>query len=520
MSGTPAAVLVLLASTLLPPAVAAQERTPRTEDAELPTQGELRLRLAPIFQGWHTEFGPGPAGSEEVPLLEDWDGPLLEQIFPGPEALVSGLNRAADSLGFDPLSPGDASVGDLEVREFDAETRSIPFRIELGVLDRLAVDFMVPLVQTEAEPFADLDASGANLALASGALEDPDAFFAQITNARSLLEARVASGELTPEEEQQAMVLLAASGAFSAALESRVTGEAAFLPAAGSTAGQQLLAHYASLSAGFSAFDLTLPSFLLPDPTADGLMEALGLPPVATTNRGFLFGEPELGLRVEVIDAFRRPPEERGGLEARTALGVRMRFQVREPNSTAFIDPDDLLGLPLGDGQRDVEFSLYQDLRIASTLLLNLVARYGIQQADELVLRVRSPERPLAPPSLDARVERNLGDYVRLRVAPRVLLDPLVSLGAEYRYWSKGADRYSALTDGVDVSPLELQTEQTLHRFGVGAFYRPDPPEEGERPGAVPELGFIYQTAVAGSGGETPAASLVTLHVRVPIRLF
>lgn len=477
------------------------------------------MRVAPAYQAWHTEFGPGPEGSEEVPLLEDWDGPLLEQLYPGPEALVSGLNRAADSLGFEPLAPGEASLGDLDVREFDADVRSIPFRLEFGILDRLSVDFMLPLIKTEAEPFVDVDLSGANLALAADAVADPEGFFGGISTARTLLEARIASGELTPEQESQAMDLLSASGAFAAALESRVTGQR-FLPAAGSTAGQQLLTHYTALMEGFSAFDLSLPSFMLPEPGTDGLFETLGVPPLATTNRGLLFGEPELGLRFEVLDGFRRLPEERGGLEARTTVGVRVRFQVRSANSTVFIDPEDVVGFPLGDGQRDVEFSLYQDLRVASTLLVNLVARYGVQQADELAVRIRSPERPLAPADFDAIVERDLGDYVRLRFAPRLLLDPLVSLGAEYRYWSKGADSYRAVEEGVDATPLELQTEQTRHRVGLGAFYRPDAPEEGERPGAVPELGFIYQTAISGSGGETPAASLVTFHVRVPVRLF
>lgn len=513
------AALLAGAALLLPGLAGAQERTPRTEDAELPAGGEVRFRFAPVFQAWHTEFGPGPGGSEEVPLLEDWDGPLLEQVYPGPAGLLDDLNRGADSLGFDPLDPAAVSAGELRMRELDEEVRSIPFRVEVGILDRLAVDVMIPLVKTEAEPFVSLDVAGADLAAASAAFETPDLFFGQVADARTLLEARIAGGVLTPEEEQQATELLATSGAFAEALRSRVIGND-LVPAAGSAAGGQMAAHYASLVSGFSAFDLDLPAFSLPEPTASGLLPALGLPSLETANRGLLFGEPELGLRLQLLDGFARLPEERGGLEARTTVGVRMRFDVRDANSTVFIDPEDQLGLPLGDGQRDIELSVYQDLRVASTLLLNVVARYGIQQADELTRRVRSPERPLAPASLEARVERDLGDYRRLRVAPRLLLNPVISVGLEYRYWHKGRDRYTALSEGVDATPLETQTEQTLHRFGFGAFYRPDPPDEGERAGAVPELGFLYQRAVAGSGGETPAAGLVAFHVRVPFRVF
>lgn len=509
----------LLLLVLLPAPLAAQQNTPRTEDAELPSQGELRIRIAPIFQGWHEEYGGGSDGSTAVPLGEDWSGPLLDRVYPGPGPLVEGLNRAADSLGFTPLFPGDFSAGELTMREMDREVRSVPFRLEFGVLDRLALDVMVPLMWTETETFSDLDLTGANLAPAADALEQPDLYFTEVASARSLLQARIASGTLTAEEESQATALLAASGAFVEALRARVVGEG-LLPAAGSTPGEQVAAHYASLVQGFSAFELTLPTFSLPQASGDGLLGALGLPPIETTNRGPLFGEAEAGLRLLLLDRFRRLPEERGWIEARTAVGARLRFDVRSPNSTVFIDPDDLLGIPLGDGQRDLELSLYQDLRLASTLLINIVARYGIQQPDELSMRLRSPEQPLAPASAETRVERDLGDYRRLRVAPRLVLNPVVSVGAEYRYWHKEADVYRSLEEGVDATVLGSGTARTLHRMGFGAFYRPDPPEEGERAGAVPELGFIYQRAIAGSGGETPVASLVTFHLRVPIRLF
>jgi hypothetical protein len=516
-----ATFLLLLPLAALPRPAGAQELVPRIEDAELPGAGAARFRVQPLFQAWHQEFGPGPDGSRKVPLRADFDGPLLDRVHPGRNTLVGGLNDDAPALGFDPLAASDASLGTLDVGELAMNARGVLAELEVGVLDRLSIDVAVPLLRTEAEPFSTFDPSGANLAPAATALQGAFAFLNEVEAARQALQQQVESGQLSAEEEQQALTLLQASGAFAGALDDRLTANA-LVPLAGSAPGDQMLAHLAGLRSGFSDFGLSIPELQLGSELSAGGLAGFIDFPLDESTQGWLAGETEIGLRFLALDGFARVPEERGGLEARTAVGVRLRLPFRGPNAPAFVRPFDVLGVPLGDGQGDLELSLYQDVRVAGSVLVNATLRYGIQRPDRLLRRAASPDRPFSA-AVARTVERDLGDYLRARVAPRLALNPFLTVGAEYRYWHKGTDSFRIVDDdggGGGVSALEAQTEQTRHRVGLGTFYRPDPPEEGEARGSVPELGLVWQTAVAGSGGQTPAAGLTTMYVRIPFRLF
>lgn len=508
-----AAGLLLLVPSTLP----GQQIAPAAEDGELPPPGEVRLRAGPVLQAWHREFGPGPGEGRTVPLAEDWSGPVLEQFSPGPEAILGPINGDAEALGFEPLGPSDASLGSLEMRELSAEIRALALRMEVGLLEGLAADAAVPLVWTEVEPFGSFDPSGATFASATRLFETPGIFFGDVAAARNELLSLLNDGDITGDEADQARDLLDRSGAFADVLERRVQNEA-LVPLPGTAAGDQLLAHYQGLREGFTSFGLSLPTLSLPDEAGPALLGSLPADPLAPVQRGWLAGEAEFGLRYRIHDGF-GPDTAATGLEARTVVGGRVRLPFRPGNSTPFVQPSDLLGVPLGDGQRDLEAALYQDLRWGGWLRLGAVVRYGLQQADEVTVRPRSPDRPFAVPDAARRVERDLGDYVRVRLAPRVVVNRFLSVGAEYRYWRKGSDRYRVLEGEGDASLLELQTEQTRHRGGLGAFYRPDPPEEGADGGA-PELGLVWQTALSGSGGEVPVANLVNFHLRIPVRVF
>lgn len=510
--------LALLAALAAPLPAAGQQIAPPAEDADLPPPGEIRLRAGPYLQAWHREFGPGPGGGEAVPLARDWSGPVLERVFPGPELLVEEVNADASALGFEPLAPGDASLGRLEMRELSAEIRTLAVRLEVGLPWGLSADAMVPLVRTEAEPFGGFDPTGATLGSAGRIFESPVEFFDAVSAARSALQASLDAGEITGAEADQARQLLEESGAFAGALQARVDA-AALVPLSGTAAGVQLLEHYQGLRSGFTSFGLSLPELSLPAEAGQALLDALPGDPLTPVQRGFTVGEPEFGLRLQLHDGF-GPAGPDPGLQLRTAVGVRARLPLRSGEASPFVRPDDLLGVPPGDGQRDLEVSLYQDLRWGSHLSVDAVARYGLQRADERTVRVRSPNRPLAPSSSERTVSFDPGDYLRVRLAPRLVLNRFLSVGGEYRLWSKGDDRYRVLEGEGDAAALELETAATRHRAGLGAFYRPDPPEPGASGAGTPELGVVWQTALAGSGGEVPAANLFTFHVRIPIHAF
>lgn len=513
-----AALAAALVLAVAPSHAAAQAAVPLTEDASLPRAGDVRFEISPGFQSWNEVLGE--AGTR-VPLRERLDGEVLSHVAPGPAAYASALNADAEALGFDPIPPFLVSLGQVEAREVRADVRSVPFRVEAGVQGWLALDLTVPLVLSDAEVFTEVDPATATLGPADGGLADPGAFLQQMASARDALEQQIQSGTLTAQEEQLARQLLQASGAFADALRPRVLG-GGFLPRARTLPGFQIRDHYGDLADGFASFGLSLPSFALPrEGAADALRRFVAGPGSGTLADGYgiSLGEVEAGAKALVVDGF----GSGDGLRARTALGLRYRFALSGPNEAPFLVPSNLLGVPAGDGQDDLELSLYQDFR-AGGLRLGTIVRYGFQLEDRLTLRIHPSGDPLALPSTEARLVRDLGDYVQVRLAPRWELNEFLEVGAEYRLWYKGKDDYrlapgAAPPAGVDPDQLEQGTEGTRHRLGIGALFRLEGMGlAGAHTG--PRLGFVHQLVAGGAGLRTPAAGLTTFHVQVPVSIF
>ncbi|MFW6198786.1 MAG: hypothetical protein ACOC5E_03080, partial [Acidobacteriota bacterium] len=270
------ALAALLAGILLLPTSALSQTTvPRSEDADLAEPGRLLVELAPVFQSWNEIFA---AGADEEgrrrPLAERFDGPVLARLYPGPESYLEDLNQDAGALGFEPVDAAGGALGSLEVRELQYDVRAVPLRFEMGVVDRIAVDLTVPLVRTEAELFSSFDSTTSAVGLAADALEDSDDFFAELQDARQSLQNQVDGGEFSPDEQAAAEELLAATGAFADALDARIS-EGRYLFLAGSGAGGEVLAHYASMSDSFDEFGLQLPDFSLPQVATSANLDRL-----------------------------------------------------------------------------------------------------------------------------------------------------------------------------------------------------------------------------------------------------
>lgn len=510
------AVAVALLLLLWPAPFLAQTSVPRSENAGIPAPGEVRVRWFPAFQAWDATFTPKLSGDTR-PLASPWRGPLLELLYPGPESFVDDINFDATALGYDSVAAGDVVLGRLDMREVSAEVRTVPLEVEVGVLDRLAVDLTVPLVRTEVESFSSFDPSGATF-VPSTAVATAGTFFTEIQEARDSLKSQIESGSLSADREEEARRLLAASGAFADALSRRL-GRPSFVPMGGTPAGTQMLSHYGGLVDGFGSFGLSLPSFSLPAEPADGALSTFvagpaGADSLESSQRGFSLGEVEVGVRVALLDQF-RPDSGEDGLRLRTTLGVRARLPLGGADGEPFIVPSDLVGIPVGDGQRDVELALYQEARVGGWLRLTAVGRYGIQTPHRVEMRIRPPDRPLALPSTRERVERDLGDYVAVRFSPRLVLDPRLSIGAEYRLWRKGKDAYRVIGSAGDATPLEIGTGATRHRLGLGAVFDLEGRLETSS-GAAPQLGFVHQLGILGSGVRTPAAGLTSFWIQVP----
>ncbi len=568
-----AASLGLLAALLVLPG-AAEGQIPTVQDGRLPRGGEFWFELTPSLGFWSSQFALDSelaADGAKEPLTADFGGPLTDRLYPNALPFLADINSDADALGYDPLAPEDLSFGGLDYREISNRSVAIPLGLEIGILDRLSLDVTVPLVQTRSESFFGYDTTSATVTGGMTAIEDPAGFFGEIEAAETQLAELIDGGTLTPEETALALALLANSTTYSEALQRRVM-ENLFLPVGITTAGEQMTAAYDAIATGYTAFGLALPALELPASATASDLAALfastqldGDPP-GTVRRGYSVGELEVGLRIGLIDtftpitAFEEPPptplepeegagealpegEEGEGAEARrpvehseallrlarrpptvqfrTTIGGKYRFPLGEVNGAPYLDPSNFLDIPIGDGTTDIEISLYQDIRVGPRFLFLASGYFGLQMEDEVDLRVNPPDQPFGLASTLGTLQRKLGNYIAARLAPQFNINNALSVGAEYSFWNKGDDEYLLLAgSAASAEPLEVETSQTRHMLGFGIFYRTQDLWEVGRTSLPVEVSLIYQTSIAGSGGQTPAGDRVTVYLRLPFKVF
>ncbi len=555
-----ATALVLAASASALPA-----QVPTVQDGRLPRQGAFWFELTPSFFSWSDQFALDSdlvADGSREPLAADFGGPITDRLYPGSAPFLLDINSDADALGYDPLAPNDLSFGDLDYKEISKQQRRFPFGLQIGILDRISLEMTVPLVQTTSTSFFGYDTTAASVTAGMNIVPDPMTFFGEFDDAQNQLTDLITSGTLTPEELAQATTLLANSSAFSSALQRRVM-ENLFTPVGSSTAGLQMAATYDAFMAGYVGFGLALPQLSIPGNAVPSDLDALfgsaelAADPPGDVTRGLDVGELELGLRIGILNTFtsitrfnelasgepgapadaeaaegeERPVElgetarqlarRPASVQFRTTVGVKLRIPLKDANGPPYLDPSNFLDVPIGNGQKDVELSFFQDVRVSNVFLLLASAYYGMQLSDAVDLRVSPPDQPFALASTLSTVERDLGNYFAARFAPQVLINDVMALGAEYNFWNKGSDRYTLLVGGVPTAdPLDVETSQTRHMLGVGAYYRTQDLWEDGRTSLPIEVAIIYQTAIAGSGGQTPAYQRFTVYLRLPAKIF
>ena len=120
-------------------------------------------------------------------------------------------------------------------------------------------------------------------------------------------------------------------------------------------------------------------------------------------------------------------------------------------------------------------------------------------------------------------MDRDLGDYLLVRIEPRLRLNETVSVGAQYSYWHKGEDSFTLIASDHAVTsgrPLEVETLQTRTRLGIGFFYQTVTLHRNGRAKVPLELAIVFETAISGSGGQTPASKTVNAGIRIPFKVF
>jgi hypothetical protein len=204
------------------------------------------------------------------------------------------------------------------------------------------------------------------------------------------------------------------------------------------------------------------------------------------------------------------PEGPRSNLQLEIGVGALFRLGTGRTDS-----PRNFIDTGSGDGQNDIELSVFGTLGVGRRFAILGDFSYGIQQPVQVLKRITDPERIFAPRIPAEQVVRwNPGDYMLLRVSPRVHLTEEIAVAFDLRYFSKKVDHYSSVgaAVGPDASLLALETEE--QSLGIGGGFVFSTVQSGR--GRPLEARFLFQQAVSGSGGATPK----TWHVEVGLRLY
>lgn len=437
-------------------------------------RGVISVQLGGSFTKFDSRFGGSAdtlADGTRVALGAPFAGPLTAARFTALQPLQTDLNRffAAETAGAQ--QPGllagadNLSLGTLDFG-VSAEMTRAPLTLSVGMLPRLSVEVVIPFVQ--------LGRSTTAFSLANGSVgRNPDAGFN-----RSLL-ARIGAGfgDL---------------------------GGSPFLPLGDSPLGVELQQR---VNAAAPGEELLLPTEALTTAELLELLQQPGFGPVLFDSRydNWRLGDVEVGARMQLLNTVPvgAYPPTNGGSAVRAAAEVLVRLPTgQRPDSVPLPDWD------AGLGQPGVSAGLVGDW-FQSRLHATAMARYTLLLAGNVE---RHTGNIFAPAPGPRTLERDPGDELEVRLIPRFRLNPFLSLGLQYSFWSKSADRYSG-NDG-DVADLFGISARTAHSFGAGARFSTLPSYFGGGKVLPLEISLGYTRAVAGSGGAA-AAGTAEVQVRV-----
>jgi hypothetical protein len=534
-------LLLTIAALCLPGAALAQG-----DEAPPPAAGVLRVMVPPVWWRWDQRFGRGTAGrayGQLEPIGFDFGADSLgaaQLPFLGPaEAAlraVSGLPTFTMNLGHTDL-------------QLNANVRTMPIAIAVGISRRLSIGALVPLVRSRVEAFFQVDTSaaalgnvGANPAYTQqGAY---DGFRLQVDTALGALRTQAAGGPAALRAQAQAALNryvgllcglygVAAGAPSSTGSVCSGTATAAgspFLPIETSVPGDSITARlaaaqaaYAQLAALYSGSGITLPAF----------NAAFPLPATALTRdefQRFLTDSAQgvAGDSLAMALHTRLGDVELGAtylFAARPAWRGLVTATVRLP--TGMVDSDrDFIDVGTGQHQLGLELGTRNDIALGAGFRVVAAARAGARAADQLWRRVSPPWLPIAPLASRAEVRRATGGYVAADLTPTWRVDDAFSLGVRYAFFRQAATRYTYVDAadsarvGLPASVLDQETAVRWMRIGAAVTFSTLERFAAGRASLPYTLTVGYQNTFWGRGGQTPQTSLVYLTLATYFRLF
>jgi hypothetical protein len=293
-----------------------------------------------------------------------------------------------------------------------------------------------------------------------------------------------------------------------------------FFPVQGSAPGARLQTRLDEVRAALSALGVTgMPESV---PLASGYMDEedfqaflagpqMRSAPLEDWTQLWALGDVEITANVRLL---RRgfEPDSTGAVDPlrfQVGVGALVRLGTGgQENPGRFFDQD------IGDGQMDLEGSVFGLVEMGNRFGAWGRLRYGIQNEGELYRRITDPSGVLPSYTRFAPLKWTPGNYFELDVNPRLFLTPDMSFGFRYHLWSKGEDSYvlGNMVVGEGEEPrelpppslLNLETEQRLQEVGFSATYSSVDAHARGEVGIPLYVRATYFQPVGGSGGRTP----------------
>ena len=526
------------------------------DDALVLPRGVFRFRTLSQWTWFNERYGkdtPGRPDGALEPLGIDF---TLDTIgvkqFPNLGSLQFGIQRLTGNPTW------NATLGNTVVNLRD-HVVAFPFVFEAGLSKRFSVGIQIPYVHTQTSAFFNVNSAltngnlGFNPALSVTAAQTQNATLnAQFTTAANTLQASLDSCAANPAASPQcpalnanrtnAQSLVDLSRAFAAGVNQIYT-TSPFVPIVGTDAQLLIEGRVASFRALYQQFGVNSIAATTTGPfaaqsrltVADAQTiltnPAFGIQaaPLQSVSRSHV-GDIDIGGKFSVFDSFGGNSEARmspHGLNFRAAVGGIFRIPSGQIES-----PDNFIDLGTGRGAKAIEGRVFSDLLVGSHFWESFIVRFNKPFSDKQTMRIIDlPNEELAPFYRRQSVDRQLGSALEFETAPRFVVNDFLAISGWYMYRHKQQDHYTgtftipaAITGfadlPIDASTLNLETEQTEHRFGGGlSFSNLYSFEQGKA--RVPfEVTYLHWQTMNGSGGNQPKFFTDQIQLRLYARIF
>ena len=526
------------------------------DDALVLPRGVFRFRTLSQWTWFNERYGkdtPGRPDGALEPLGIDF---TLDTIgvkqFPNLGSLQFGIQRLTGNPTW------NATLGNTVVNLRD-HVVAFPFVFEAGLSKRFSVGIQIPYVHTQTSAFFNVNSAltngnlGFNPALSVTAAQTQNATLnAQFTTAANTLQASLDACAANPAASPQcpalnanrtnAQSLVDLSRAFAAGVNQIYT-TSPFVPIVGTDAQLLIEGRVASFRALYQQFGVNSIAATTTGPfaaqsrltVADAQTiltnPAFGIQaaPLQSVSRSHV-GDIDIGGKFSVFDSFGGNSEARmspHGLNFRAAVGGIFRIPSGQIES-----PDNFIDLGTGRGAKAIEGRMFSDLLVGSHFWESFIVRFNKPFSDKQTMRIIDlPNEELAPFYRRQSVDRQLGSALEFETAPRFVVNDFLAISGWYMYRHKQQDHYTgtftipaAITGfadlPIDASTLNLETEQTEHRFGGGlSFSNLYSFEQGKA--RVPfEVTYLHWQTMNGSGGNQPKFFTDQIQLRLYARIF